>query len=115
MLVHDFVRGAKHCPDDVRGRIVDSLDGRRVAVVEVACALLGHEGHLVDVVRRVEQRQLINRGSPRMAEFDTAHEAFSFELGVENVMPVGTERVRVAETVVRDLTPLVYQHRWLHG
>ena len=114
VTVHDLVNRAQHGAHDVGSSVVNTLDGRRIALIEVTAALLRQARHLVDVVRRMEQRQFVHGRGTRMSEFDHAVQARSHEFGVENVMPVGAERVRIAETIGGDLPALVNQHRCAH-
>ena len=58
----------------------------------------------------MKQGELVNLGSTRMTEVDGIGKIGRLEFLVEHIMPVCTERMRITETIGRNLLPLVNQH-----
>ena len=68
IAVHDLVDGAKHGTDDGGCRVVDAGYDWSVTVIEPALTCRRQARHLVNVLSRMEQRQLLDECRTRVAK-----------------------------------------------
>ena len=112
------VDGVQRRADDVARGFVDAAPGRRVACVEIAEAARRTLAHEIDVGRRVKPFELFTRSGARDAALDAPVQSALVQLAHECFVPVGPERVAVAEAVARDLVARHQEHiavRFRHG
>ena len=70
IAVHDFIDGAKNRSDNSGGRVVDSRNCRRVAIVQPTLASRRQARHFVDVISRVKKSQFVDQCGSRMSEIN---------------------------------------------
>ena len=100
--VHQRVGCDEGRTDDVARRLEHAFPGGRVAGIQVTVAAGGFRLHQVDVLGAVEQLEFATGGGARRQLQDAAIESLGDQLAPEGLVPVGAERMTVAEGIAGD-------------
>src|SRR5262245_61953991 len=104
------VDGVQRRADDVARGLVDAAPGRRVAGVEIAVAGRRAFAHQIDVRGRMKPFELFAGSRTRDAALDAPVESALVQFPHESFVPIGPERVAVAEAVARNLVARYQEH-----
>jgi len=99
---HDLLGGEQRAADHVGRRFINTSPRRRVAGVEKSLTGDRRLGDQVDILRSVKRLQFLARGGARLHDAHALVEAARGELGEKRRVPVGPERMPVAEPITRE-------------